>query len=175
MAKQHLDQEYGESGVKGKAAAGFLTGGLSAAVCNPTDLIKVRMQADGVRLESPPSYRSISHALRTTLAEEGVRGLYKGVGPTSARASVVAAAELASYDEVKGSLLNCGVSNGLPLHVTTSLISGFMATICSSPFDVVKSRILSQPYDRNGKGIWYAGPIDCVRKSLKSEGISFMW
>lgn len=32
---------------------------------------------------------------------EGIGGLYKGTGPTSARATALAAAELASYDHIK--------------------------------------------------------------------------
>lgn len=83
--------------------AGAGSGALASAICNPTDLIKVRMQADGMGSSAgqPPRYRSLVHAFRSIVAAEGVRGLYKGVGPTCGRATVLAAAELATYDEVR--------------------------------------------------------------------------
>ncbi len=66
-------------------------------------------------------------------------GLWKGVGPTCGRATVLAAAELSTYDEVKTQLLHRGIfsSEGLPLTVCTAFCSGYVSTVASSPFDVV--------------------------------------
>ncbi len=41
--------------------------------------------------------------------EEGVLGLWKGLGPNIARNAIINAAELASYDQIKQSLLHTGV------------------------------------------------------------------
>lgn len=46
-------------------------------------------------------YRSLFDAFSTIWRVEGVAGLYKGVSPTTQRAAIVAAVELASYDECK--------------------------------------------------------------------------
>ena len=52
----------------------------------------------------------------------------QGVGPTAGRATVLAAAELASYDEAKGVLSGFGMS-GIVLVACTSFISGFISTV----------------------------------------------
>ena len=62
------------------------------------------------------------------IKEEGVLALWTGVGPTAGRATVLAAAELASYDEAKGVLSGFGMS-GIVLVACTSFISGFISTV----------------------------------------------
>lgn len=182
-----------------KAFAGMLSGAIAACICNPTDLVKVRMQADGMRPDNaPPSYRGIVHAANSILRMEGWRGFYTGVGPTTSRAAVVTMVELVTYDEIKVRLLRhssagkvqdsswidlarlcrcLGLNqDGMQLHLASALLSGFAATIASSPFDVIKSRVMSQPVDPvTGRGMWYTNMIDCWIKSFRSEGISFMW
>lgn len=39
--------------------------------------------------------------LRRTISKEGVRGLWKGVGPAMVRAAALTASQLATYDESK--------------------------------------------------------------------------
>lgn len=60
-----------------KVLAGSLAGGISSSLCNPTDLVKVRLQADlgrgGVK-----RYRGLWHAFSSIVRAEGVTGLYRG-------------------------------------------------------------------------------------------------
>mmetsp|Transcript_21506 Transcript_21506/g.31999 ORF Transcript_21506/g.31999 Transcript_21506/m.31999 type:complete len:308 (+) Transcript_21506:70-993(+) len=175
--KEELGLEDGsvEANPWRKFLAGIASGSLSAAVCNPTDLIKVRMQTGLIRGEMSPRYRNIFQAAYTIIKEEGILSLYRGVGPTVSRAAVVAAAELGSYDEIKAFFKRQGAEEGFYLHTVTAALAGFCATAASSPFDVVKSRVMSQPVDSKGRGLRYNGMIDCFRKSFANEGISFMW
>ena len=39
--------------------------------------------------------------LRRTMSEEGIRALWKGVGPAMTRAAALTASQLATYDESK--------------------------------------------------------------------------
>lgn len=78
-----------------KVLAGTLSGAISSSLCNPTDLIKIRMQADS----GVPRYRGIAHAFVEIVKNEGVLALYNGVGPTCARASLGAATELATWEK----------------------------------------------------------------------------
>jgi len=176
-AKRALGVEEGsvKASPLSKVLAGVSSGSISAAICSPTDLIKVRMQAGRLRGENCKRYRGIIHAAKSIVQEEGVRGLYRGVGPTAARAGVVAAAELGSYDEIKALFRRAGSENGTGLHLKTATLAGLCATAASSPFDVVKSRVMSQPVNAHGRGLLYGGMYDCFKKSLQREGISFMW
>ena len=57
------------------------------------------MQTAGMQSVDGRAYRGLVHALFTIVKQEGVLALWRGVGPTCARATVLAAAELATYDE----------------------------------------------------------------------------
>jgi len=75
--------------------------------------------------------------------EEGILGLWRGVGATCGRATALSAVELASYDDIKMRLLHSEYfREGLSLHLSSALCAGFLASLASSPFDVVKSRIM---------------------------------
>nr|WJG69184.1 mitochondrial uncoupling protein [Acanthamoeba castellanii str. Neff] len=150
-----------------KILAGMVAGGVSAAVFTPTDLLKVRMQGS-----SGQRYRSLLHAIKTVVAEEKISGLWKGMGPTSQRAAVVAAAELATYDQCKQFLLGNNImQDNIYTHFAASFIAGFVATASSSPIDVVKTRVMNQPSDANGRGLYYRSSLDCARKLVAAEGV----
>lgn len=170
-----------------KLGAAAVSGACAAFVCSPLDLIKVRMQADGMRCGcmqadgmrpsvEAPRYRGVHHVAATVLRQQGVLGLWTGVMPTTYRAAVVAAAEIGSYDEVKSALLRHGLAReGVKLHFATAMCSGFIATAASSPFDVVKARVMSQPRAPSGAGMLYSGPWDCFAKSFQAEGLRFAY
>jgi solute carrier family 25 protein 14/30 len=73
----------------------------SSALCNPTDVIKVRMQSGDPRFQ----YRGVTDALISIVRVEGMRGLYKGVWPTTQRAVLITVTTLPTYDLAKKTLL----------------------------------------------------------------------
>lgn len=160
-----------------KLLSGVLCGGLASAVCNPTDVVKVRMMADNTAAGVAPRYKNVFHAFGEIHRAEGFRGLYKGVSPTVQRAAVVAAVELASYDEIKTQLVEVAGMNGKSsiTHLTASILAGFLCTIASSPLDVIKSRVMNQPVDAAGRGLRYTSTVDCFRKSVRAEGLLSLW
>eukprot|EP00927_Polykrikos_kofoidii_P060450 TRINITY_DN5542_c0_g2_i1.p1 TRINITY_DN5542_c0_g2~~TRINITY_DN5542_c0_g2_i1.p1 ORF type:complete len:337 (+),score=42.67 TRINITY_DN5542_c0_g2_i1:173-1183(+) len=171
-------QTAASSAVFSRLAAGVVAGSTAAFVCNPIDLIKVRMQADGMRAvgEAPPAYRGVTDAFVSIVRNEGWRGLWKGAIPGATRAGVVNMAEIAAYDEIKSLVLRQNtISEGFQLHFATAMITGFLSTVASCPFDVVKSRLMSQPFDDRGVGLRYRGMGDCFMKCLRAEGWPFLW
>jgi len=158
-----------------KILAGGSAGAIASAVANPTDLVKVRLQTDGQLKDAegkllPKRYKGMVDAFKSIVKEDGVLGLWRGVGPTMGRATALAAAELATYDEAKGKLKKMGMQEGILCTIATSLISGFVSTGVSSPFDVVKSRVMGQPVNPDGTGKLYAGMVDCFTKTSAQEG-----
>lgn len=155
-----------------RAFAGASAGVLGQAVASPTDLVKVRMQADGRRVVQglKPRYAGMSDAMRTIMKEEGVKGLYKGLGPNLYRAGLVNLGELTTYDTAKHFLLDSGWKDNLTTHTASAIVSGFFATAFSCPADVVKSRIMAA--DAQGK---YSGTIDCLVKTVRHEGVSALY
>ena len=157
-----------------RIAAGALSGSLGQLVANPFDLVKVRLQADGrlKALGQAPRYRGTLDALRRIPAEEGVAGFYKGLGPSIGRAAVINGCGIASYDQTKVVVLQLtGRDKGLVPQVIGSLVSGLVSAIVSTPFDVIKTRMMNQA---EGKRL-YSGPIDCVVKTVRSEGVGGLY
>mmetsp|Transcript_7436 Transcript_7436/g.22008 ORF Transcript_7436/g.22008 Transcript_7436/m.22008 type:complete len:305 (-) Transcript_7436:550-1464(-) len=150
-----------------KIAAGMTTGALAILVASPTDLVKVRMQSEGKLPEGTPKrYPSATKAYGIIVKEEGLAGLWKGVGPNVARNAIINAAELASYDQIKQTLLEMKVvDDNVYCHILSGLGAGFFAVICGSPVDVVKSRMMG---DAQGQ---YKGVLDCFAKTLKNDGM----
>lgn len=143
--------------------AGGTAGGIGSAIANPTDLLKIRMQAD-VKGER---YGGMMDAVRQIVRAEGVSGLWAGVGPTCARAVVVNAAELASYDWCKGQLGARGFSHdSVSTHFLASVGAGFFACVCANPVDLVKTRMMNQSTTNPS----YSGVVDCIVKTVRNEG-----
>jgi len=147
-----------------KIAAGMLSGAIGASIANPTDLIKIRFQR--ATPENPHGYKHTAHAFSSIYTNEGFfTGLYKGVLPTVARGMTLTGSQLASYDHTKRMLLHTGYFQDSPsTHLLASFVSGLVTTTACNPFDVVKTRIMTDS-DK-----MYRGPFDCFVKTVRHEG-----
>eukprot|EP01066_Platyproteum_vivax_P013522 Platyproteum_vivax@DN6115_c0_g1_i2.p1 len=139
------------------------------SVANPTDVVKIRLQADSRRGAGvAPRYTGSLNAYSTIIKESGIKGLWTGVGPNILRNSVICATELAAYDQTKQVVLhNKLMKEGIPLHILSGLSAGFAATVVGSPVDVLKTRIM------NAKPGQYKNMFDCVLKTFKEGPLTF--
>lgn len=72
------------------------------------------------------NYTSSVHAYQTIYQTEGIRGLWKGLGPNIVRNSVVNAAELVCYDTVKEYLIHKNLlSDGFVCHFVSAFSGKF--------------------------------------------------
>lgn len=170
--KDGLSTEEYANTIHLKILSGCISGCIASAVFSPTDLIKVRMQTGW----GNEGYRTILQSFGTVVKTEGFMSLWTGVGPTCARATVLAAAELSTYDHVKHDLLqNKVMEDGALLHFVASLAAGFVASLASNPFDFVKSRIMNQHKSADGVGLLYKNTLDCMVKSVRHDGFFVLW
>ena len=70
--------------------------------------------------------------------------------------------ELTTYDTAKKSIV-VYTGDNLLCHLCSAICSGFVASLCSTPADVAKSRIMSQSALPDGT-LPYNGTLDCWRK-----------
>lgn len=160
--------------------AGGTAGVIGACLASPLAMVKVRLQAQS----SAPAAEAVGHqhqitgltsALRTILREEGPRGLFRGFEGAALRVAVGSAAQLSCYDGCKRMVLTTGVAqDGLSVHIASSLVAGLVVTTAMNPFDVVSTRLYNQKVV-NGVGVWYTGPIDCLRATVASEGVAGLY
>lgn len=145
--------------------AGITTGGMSVIFAQPTDVVKVRMQAQVTGMA--PRYVGTMSAYRTIAIEEGMKGLWKGTLPNITRNGIVNAAELVCYDLIKEFILRKQLmTDNVPCHFTSAFAAGFCATVVASPVDVVKTRFMNSHHGQ------YAGAFDCAIKMFKEGGLT---
>lgn len=139
--------------------AGTFSGALSQFIASPTDLVKVMMQAEGKRkLEGKPARVSgVAQAFKEIYRVGGIRGLWRGSIVNVQRAALVNLGDLGTYDLVKYYLIrnvkiyNFKFQDDPRTHTVSSLASGFISAVFGTPADVVKTRIMNQPLDANGR------------------------
>jgi len=87
---------------------------LIKAICNPTDVLKIRFQSNQIEYRNKNVFTSLSYIYR----DEGLKGLYRGMFTNAQYTAVVTAAELASYDSVKQFLIkNLSLQENTSVHI----------------------------------------------------------
>ncbi|KAJ0063765.1 hypothetical protein NL108_006712 [Boleophthalmus pectinirostris] len=165
--KQFYTRGSGDVGIGTRILAGSTTGAMAVAFAQPTDVVKVRFQAQ-MRLPENGAvkrYDSTISAYKTIARDEGIRGLWKGCLPNIARNSIVNCSELVTYDIIKELILKYKLmADNMPCHFTAAFAAGFCTTIVASPVDVVKTRYMNSVLGQ------YTGAINCALTMLLKEG-----
>ncbi|XP_010143137.1 PREDICTED: mitochondrial uncoupling protein 2-like [Buceros rhinoceros silvestris] len=144
------------TGLAARLLAGCTTGAVAGTCAQPTDVVKVRFQANRALPESTRRYSSTMDAYRTIAREEGFRGLWKGTLPNIARNAIVNCGELVTYDLIKDALLREQLMTG----------EGFCPALVASPVDVVKTRYM------NAGPRQYRNVLSCLLALLMQDGLS---
>lgn len=168
-----------------KIGAGALTGGLGSALANPLDVVRVRMMAEGGRVDAAsgllrtgpraghaPQWRSSAHCLVEAATHDGVvRGLMlRGVTASMSRAALLTAAQLSTYDHSKVVARRRGwLRDGLGLQVFAAALSGFVAVVACNPADVLKSRLMAM---RAEEGAGRATTWSAATQIWRAEGVA---
>lgn len=111
--------------------------------------------------------RGTAAMVQQIIREEGLKGLYRGVVINVQRAALVNLGELSTYDQAKTSILeHSGLRDGVAVHTLSACCSGLVASVCATPADVVKSRVMA------GQA---SGVLSCVQKTVSEEGLWALW
>jgi hypothetical protein len=142
--------------------AGTGAGLFQTLLLAPIENVKVRLQAQGqIR-----AYKGPLDCLKQLHREHGIRGVYKGMGATLLRDSFSYGVYFSVYETFKRRLQG----DDPHAHPLAMFLAGGMAGVISwltiYPVDVIKSRIQEDSLS-NPK---YKGIVDCVKKSVHSEG-----
>ena len=161
------------------AGAGFASG----VVTCPLDVIKTKLQAQGgfaTRRGAGPYpttnqlYRGVIGTGRVIWQEEGIRGMYRGLGPMLLGYLPTWAIYLTVYENTRDFWFDqCGSWWGARCY--SSLTAGACSTILTNPIWVIKTRLMSQSARAASDGMrapWhYTSTLDAARKMYRTEGI----
>ncbi|XP_020801864.1 mitochondrial uncoupling protein Bmcp [Drosophila serrata] len=169
-----LTNEDGSERVWSNILCAAAAGAISSAIANPTDVLKVRMQVHG-----KGQHQSLLGCFGEIYKYEGVRGLWRGVGPTAQRAVVIASVELPVYDFCKLQLMTA-FGDHVANHFISSFIASLGSAIASTPIDVIRTRLMNQRHvSMSINGVvtaaatpkLYSGSLDCAVQTIRNEGL----
>ena len=144
-----------------KLLGGIISGASAIAIANPTDVVKVRLQAQG-KSGAPKRYRGSFDCYHKIYLKEGLKGFYSGFLPNMLSSSILNTAELVTYFHSKQILLK-HFNEGAALHLFCGFLSGLVCVAIGTPFVMIKTRMMNRQVN-------YHGVFDCVRKTLQQEG-----
>ncbi|OAE34606.1 hypothetical protein AXG93_167s1170 [Marchantia polymorpha subsp. ruderalis] len=177
-------------------AAGTLAGVAQLLVGHPFDTIKVKLQSQPRPPPGqPPHFTGAMDAVRKTVAAEGPRGLYKGMGAPLATVAVFNAVLFTSRGQMETLLRD---APGAHLSAGQQFIcgagAGLAVAFVACPTELVKCRLQAQSALQSAavvvegapavamagapaatasaaaQSIKYTGPMDVARHVLRSEG-----
>ncbi|KAJ3306816.1 hypothetical protein HDV03_003853 [Kappamyces sp. JEL0829] len=167
---------------KGKAAGkplppqiqsfcGFCAGAISTVILHPLDLVKVRLQV----MEENQRVL-LRKQLPGIIKTEGYRGLYRGIGPNFAGATVSWGLYFFYYSAIKEFMADANdptQKNLSPMqHLSASAIAGMLTALVANPLFVIKTRMFTQKLDDPSR---YRGLFDGLRKLYSTEGVAGLY
>lgn len=166
--------------------SGTVGGVAQLVVGHPFDTIKVKLQSQPTPPPGqPPRYAGAMDAVRQTIASEGPRGLYKGMGAPLATVAAFNAVLFTARGQMETLVRT---EPGLPLSVGQQVVCGAGAGVAVSflacPAELIKCRLQAQSALATTEvaavgtagvtgvaaSVKYSGPLDVARHVLKSEG-----
>ena len=123
-------------------ASGTVGGAAQIIVGHPFDTIKVKLQSQPAPTPGqPPRYTGAFDAVRQTVAAEGPKGLYKGMGAPLATVAALNAVLFTVRGQMEGLLRS---DLGVPLTISQQFVcgsgAGFAVSFLACPTELVKCR-----------------------------------
>ncbi|CAA7258933.1 unnamed protein product [Cyclocybe aegerita] len=169
-------------------------GGLVASIATcPLDVVKTKLQAQRA-IVGQEGYYGVLGTVKNILTENGIRGMYRGLGPTILGYLPTWAIYFAVYDGIKTVFGEPPTSFGgmsqkqnerlypaaqvkgyqpvmrehpWSLHILSAMTAGAASTICTNPLWVIKTRFMTQTRDE----VRYRHTLDAAITIWKSEGV----
>lgn len=165
-------------------------GGLVASIATcPLDVIKTKLQAQRT-IQGQQGYQGVLDIVKTTLKHDGIRGMYRGLGPTILGYLPTMAIYFAIYDGIKtrfgepplgqvpkhDRIYPAAQTKGYQpvmrdhpwtLHILSAMIAGAASTTCTNPLWVIKTRFMTQ----SRREVRYRHTFDAAFAIYRTEGI----
>eukprot|EP00173_Palmaria_palmata_P000090 Plantae.Rhodophyta-Palmaria_palmata.ctg1041.p1 GENE.Plantae.Rhodophyta-Palmaria_palmata.ctg1041~~Plantae.Rhodophyta-Palmaria_palmata.ctg1041.p1 ORF type:complete len:232 (+),score=24.24 Plantae.Rhodophyta-Palmaria_palmata.ctg1041:31-696(+) len=137
---------------------------LGSLALTPAEVVKSKVQAG--------LYRSSSDAITNIARRGGVKGFYQGYGAALSRDLPFRAIQLTLYESVRSRysewVLRRHTREMTAIeNLLMGALTGTVTAAVTTPLDVLRTRMMSQS---PGTGAAYKGTIDCLVKTVRTEG-----
>ena len=151
--------------------AGITARTFISSVASPLELIRTNLQSTPSSSSSPNTLRSVVSSVATLARTQGTMSLWKGLGATLWRDVPFSGLYWANYEGLK-SWFNRNGREGASVAFASGAMSGIIAALFTSPFDVLKTRrqalIMSTPSHT-------AATIPLLKHMVQTEGYSALY
>lgn len=165
----------------------FIGGGIAACgavtATHPFETVKIRMQLQGElqhKGNQALHYRGPLHGVGVIVRNEGIKGIYRGIGCAYIYQILLNGCRLGFYDPMRKTLAGLIYKNentqSLPINMVCGASSGIIGAAAGSPFFLVKTRLQSfSPSRPVGTQHQYKNALDGMSKIFKGEGIGGLY
>lgn len=133
------------------ALAGAMSGFLTRFVCQPLDVVKIRLQlqVEPIKKQQSSKYKSILQTFWLIFKEEGTFALWKGHVPAQILSIIYGTGMFYSYNLIMTCYDKYAPLNEQKhmIHFLAGTCAGGIATTLSFPFDTIRTRLVAQSYD----------------------------
>jgi len=133
----------------------FLSACFANLFCGtPLEILKVQGQQTGARM---------SESARIIIQSHGVFGFWRGLVPASLRSGILTATQIVPYKFAKQAIADyTNISTPFVKYIIASLFAGLVTCTCTTPIDVIKTRVMTNPDVR---------PLNCLEGLIRKEGV----
>ncbi|XP_061775761.1 solute carrier family 25 member 36-A-like [Nerophis ophidion] len=162
--------------------AGGCGGTVGAILTCPLEVVKTRLQSSSVTLYisevqlSTVNGASVArvappgplHCLKLIFEREGLRSLFRGLGPNLVGVAPSRAIYFAAYSTAKEKLNGVLEADSTQVHMVSAGMAGFTAITATNPIWLIKTRM---QLDSRNRGERRMNAFECVRRVYQMEGL----
>ena len=165
------------------SARAFIAGGIAACgavtATHPFETVKIRMQLQGELQDKghqPKLYRGPIHGVSVIVRNEGIRGIYRGIGCAYIYQILLNGCRLGFYEPMRHFttklIFKDPKTQSLGINMFCGASSGILGAMAGSPFFLVKTRLQSySPFLPVGTQHKYRNAIDGTTQIFRAEGV----
>ncbi|XP_077470529.1 solute carrier family 25 member 36-A-like isoform X2 [Stigmatopora argus] len=162
--------------------AGGCGGTVGAILTCPLEVVKTRLQSSSITLYisevqlSTVNGASVArvappgplHCLKLIFEKEGLRSLFRGLGPNLVGVAPSRAIYFAAYSTAKEKLNGVLEPDSTRVHMVSAGMAGFTAITATNPIWLIKTRM---QLDSRNRGERRMNALDCVRRVYQMDGL----
>jgi solute carrier family 25 protein 39/40 len=155
--------------------AGILARTSITSLMSPLELIRTNLQSTPKSSANPHTLRSVLTSVRGLVRDQGMRSLWRGLGPTLWRDVPFSGIYWASYESWKKAFERRG-RRGAWVAFVSGAVSGTSAALITSPFDVLKTRRQALVMSSTAASIRTStATLPLLAKIMRTEGASALF